>query len=272
MVLKRAFIFAGAKMFIVGLLIFAQAQAGTVFGNGGATEATQILNNTELMAIWQTGTMQLAELNSMLDNEITQTMQQIIMVENQIQDLMSIGDKVMGPYNQVVGALGKLQGLVSRGQSLSYTLQGLDQQFTNKYRGFGNYYGSGMTYADQYKGWSQATNDGIKSALEAQGLRAADFATEQATMDELNRLSSSATGTVSAVQAGNAIAAQQVVQLQKLQQLHMEQFDAYASYMAGQQANQDAEKEALMKFMNQGDGKIRKPGQSGFKQFGSNSF
>jgi P-type conjugative transfer protein TrbJ len=244
-------IFAPAKITLIALALTTPAQAGTVFGNGGATEVTQILNNSQLMAIWQTGTMQLAELNSMLDNEITQTMQQINMVQNQLQDLMSIGDKVMGPWNQISGALGKLQGAVSRGQALSYTLQNLDQQFMQKYQGFGNYTSGGSSYAAQYQGWSQATNDGIKSALEAQGLQASDFATEQSTMDQLNSMSSSANGTVSAVQAGNAIAAQQVVQLQKLRQLQMEQFNAYAGYLSGQQAKQDAEAEAMGRFMKQ---------------------
>lgn len=247
---RKKHFFAPAKITILALALTSPAQAGTVMGNGGATEVTQILNNTQLMAIWQNGTSQLAELSSMLDNEITQTMQQINMVQNQLQDLASIGDKVMAPYNQVSGALGKLQGLVSRGQSISYTLQNLDQQFMNKYRGFGNY-GSGGTYATQYKSWSETAMDGIKSALSAQGLQASDFATEQSTMDQLNSMSSSANGTVSAVQAGNAIAAQQVVQLQKLRQLQMEQFNAYASYLSGQQAKQDAETEAMGRFTTQ---------------------
>ncbi|MGZ4992659.1 MAG: P-type conjugative transfer protein TrbJ [Methylobacter sp.] len=259
-------IFAPAKITIMALALTSPVQAGTVMGNGGATEVTQILNNAQLMAIFQNGTSQLAQLSSMLDNEITQTAQQISMVQNQLQDLQSMGNTIMAPYNQVSGALGKLQGLVSRGQSLSYTLQNMDQQFGRMYPGFGNY-GSGGSYATQYQGWSQTSMDGIKGALEAQGLQASDFATEQSTMDQLNSMSSSANGTVSAVQAGNAIAAQQVVQLQKLRQLQMEQFNAYASYTAGQQAKQDAEKEALMKFMNQGNGTIRKPGESGFKKF-----
>jgi P-type conjugative transfer protein TrbJ len=259
-------IFAPAKISLVALVLSAQVQAGTVLGNGGATEVTQILNNAQLMAIFQNGTSQLAELSSMLDNEITQTMQQINMVQNQLQDLASIGNQVMAPYNQVSGALGKLQGLVSRGQSLSYTLQNVDQQFSRMYPGFGNY-GSGGSYATQYQGWSQTSMDGIKGALQAQGLQASDFATEQSTMDQLNSMSSSANGTVSAVQAGNAIAAQQVVQLQKLRQLQMEQFNAYASYTAGQQAKQDADLEAVQKFLKQGDGTVRKPGTSGFKTF-----
>jgi P-type conjugative transfer protein TrbJ len=242
--------FTPAKIAILALALTSPAQAGTVMGNGGATEVTQILNNAQLMAIFQNGTSQLAQLSSMLDNEITQTMQQISMVQNQLQDLASMGNQIMTPYNQVSGALGKLQGLVSRGQSLSYTLQNLDQQFSQLYPGFGNY-GSSGTYATQYKGWSQASMDGIKGALQAQGLQASDFATEQSTMDQLNSMSSSANGTVSAVQAGNAIAAQQVVQLQKLRQLQMEQFNAYAGYLSGQQAKQDAEAEAMGKFMQQ---------------------
>jgi|GEM_PF-623944 len=243
-------LFAPAKIFFIALALSQTTNAGTVLGNGGATEVTQILNNAQLMAIFQNGTSQLAELSSMLDNEITQTMQQINMVQNQLQDLASLGNSVMAPYNQVSGSLSKLQGLVSRGQSLSYTLQNLDQQFSQMYPGFGNY-GSSGTYATQYKGWSQASMDGIKGALQAQGLQASDFATEQATMDSLNSMSSSANGTVSAVQAGNAIAAQQVVQLQKLRQLQMEQFNAYAGYLSGQQAKQDAEAEAMGRFMKQ---------------------
>lgn len=255
-------IFAPAKISLVALVLSAPVNAG----GGSATELTQILNNVELGSIVSNGASQLSTLSNMLDNETMQTLKQIMMVQNQLQDLASIGGSVMGQWQQTSGALYKLQGLVARGQSLSYTLQNLDSTFGKKYPGFGNY-GSAGTYSNQYKGWSQTSMDGIKGALSAQGLQASNFATEQATMDSLNNLSSNANGTVSAVQAGNAIAAQQVDQLQKLRQLQMEQFNAYSGYMSGQQAKQDAGTEGLNSFMNQGNGTIRKPGQSGFKSF-----
>jgi len=259
----RQAIFAGAKICVSAVVFSSQVNASSVVG---ATEFTQIMNNVQLIGILQNGMSQLSTLSDMLDNEAVQTIKQIAMVQNQLQDLMSYGSAVTGQWSQAVGALSQLQGLVARGQALSYTLQNLDSTFIQKYPGFGNY-GAGGRYADQYQRWSQSSMDGIKGALEAQGLQASDFANEQITMNSLNNLSSSANGSVRAVQAGNAIAAQQVAQLQKLRQLQMEQFNAYAGYMSGQQANQDAEKEALNKFMNQGDGTIRKPGQSGFKSF-----
>jgi P-type conjugative transfer protein TrbJ len=258
----KRIIFAGAKIILAGSLVFSSEVKAFAY----ASEPTQIMNNVELIGIFENGAAQLSTLADMLDNEITQTMQQIMMVENQLRDLMSFGDVVMAPWSKVSGMLYKLQGLVSRGQALSYTLQNLDSEFMNRYRGFGNY-ATGGSYASQYKSWSQSSLDGIRAALQAQGLQAEDFESEQETMETLNNMSSSAEGTVRAVQAGNAIAAQQVAQLQKLRQLEMEQFNAYAGYMAGQQANQDAELEALQRFLNQGDGTVRKPRQSGFKGF-----
>jgi P-type conjugative transfer protein TrbJ len=257
----KRIIFAGAKIILAGSLVFSSEVKAFAY----ASEPTQIMNNVELIGIFENGAAQLSTLADMLDNEITQTMQQIMMVENQLRDLMSFGDVVMAPWSKVSGMLYKLQGLVSRGQSLSYTLQNLDSEFMQRYPGFG----AGITgnYTDRYKVWSQSSLDGIRAALQAVGLQASDFESEQETMETLNNLSSTAGGTVQAVQAGNAIAAQQVAQLQKLRQLEMEQFNAYAGYMAGQQANQDAELEALQRFLNQGDGTVRKPRQSSFKGF-----
>jgi len=258
----KRLIFAGAKIVLAGSLVF----SSEVHAFAYASEPTQIMNNVELIGIFENGAAQLSTLADMLDNEITQTMQQIMMVENQLRDLMSFGDVIMAPWSRVSGMLYKLQGLVSRGQSLSYTLQNLDTEFMNRYRGFGNF-ATGGSYASQYRGWSQSSLDGIRAALQAVGLQASDFESEQETMETLNNLSSTAGGTVQAVQAGNAIAAQQVGQLQKLRQLEMEQFNAYAGYMAGQQAKQDADLEAVRRFLDQGDGTVRKPNTSGFKGF-----
>jgi len=258
----RYVIFAGAKIVLAGSLVFSSEVKAFAY----ASEPTQIMNNIELISIFENGVSQLSTLSNVLDNEITQTTQQIMMVENQLRDLMSFGDVIMAPWAKVSGLLYKLQGLVSRGQSLSYTLENMDSVFMERYRGFGNF-ATGGSYASQYRSWSQSSLDGIRAALQAQGLQASDFESEQETMDSLNNLSSSAGGTVQAVQAGNAIAAQQVAQLQKLRQLEMEQFNAYAGYMAGQQAKQDADIEAVKRFLDQGDGTVRKPNTSGFKGF-----
>lgn len=254
---KWRVIFAGAKIFLAGSLVF----SSEVHAFAYASEPTQIMNNIELIGIFENGASELATLADVLDNEITQTTQQIMMVENQLRDLLSFGDVIMAPWNRVAGILFKLQGLVSRGQSLSYTLENMDSAFMQKYRGFGNLATAG-SYASQYRGWSQSSLDGIRAALQAVGLQASDFESEQETMETLNNLSSTAGGTVQAVQAGNAIAAQQVVQLQKLRQLEMEQFNAYAGYMAGQQAKQDADVEATRMFLRQGNGRVRAWGET----------
>lgn len=219
-----------AVLFILSLFLYSETSCATP---GDATEVTQIMNNAELVNILKNGYEQLKELSSVLDNEIIQTAKQIAMVQNQLQDLVSLAGADL-PFQQVSNNFLQVRQLVNRGMALSQTLQNLDQVFSDRYQPNG-----GGTYKQRYANWSGTTMDGVKSALQAQGLQNMRFDNELSVLQSLNSMSSNATGTVSVVQAGNGILLQLAQQLQGLRQMQMEQFNAYAGVMASEQASKD---------------------------------
>jgi P-type conjugative transfer protein TrbJ len=254
------------KMFLV--VVFCYLSINTSQASGlftGATEFTQILNNSELVSLVSQGGTQISKLSGILDNEITQTAKQIEEVQNQIRDLTGYS-KIMAVWTDVEASMIRINNLVNRGQAIAYTLSNIDTAFRQRFPDYGAAE-SLVNYSQQYRNWSTSTLNGISSALQYAGLQAKDFSTEAATIAKIKSLSNSADGTVKAVQAANMIAAQQVEQLQKLRVMQMEQFNAEANYMATQQKTKDSETEALRMFLKQGKGHIRNNTEDGFMGF-----
>lgn len=194
------------------------AFAGSVAGNGGATEVTQLLNNVELVG---------------------QTAQQIQMVQNQLTQLMNEAKNLTASPMQIWGQaqadLNQLAGLVQQGQSLSYAAQNIDQLFKQQFPGYSSTpAGANGGFSSKYQSWSRTALDSINSALNAAGMQASQFATERAAVQSIQGISAGSPGALQAIQAGNMIASSQVDQLQKLRQIMMSQQQAQASYMAYQ--------------------------------------
>lgn len=227
------------------------AFGGTVMGNGGATEVTQFANNIEMVS-------QTAQQIQMVQNQLTS-------LSNQAKNLTSSPQQIWG---QASGELQQLASLVAQGQSLSYTAGNIDQLFKQQYPGYGKSTTS-ANYTEQYQIWSQNSLGGINTALQAAGFQSRQFANEQAALDSIKGISAGSPGSLQAIQAGNMIASQQVSQLQKLRQLQMAQMQAQGNYLAGQQSKQDNDTEAVQTWMKQGNGKVRDWGQSGFVGFGT---
>ncbi len=96
----------------------------------------------------------------------------------------------------------------------------------NKYNGM-----SGTDYAKQSEIMRNQTSNAIYDAMTAQGL-VAQLGNDAANLNSLLAASSSADGVLTAIQVGNQIAALQVQQLMRLQQIIATSYRAEASYYA----------------------------------------
>ncbi|CAG9229929.1 Conjugative transfer protein TrbJ [Paraburkholderia tropica] len=187
--------------------LFAATSAPSFAGAvAGATEPTQILNNIQL---------------------VLQYAQQVTMVENQLKALASLPSQQWGSASQDLSALTQI---VSSGQTLSYTMQNIDQQFKQQYPG----YQSGTNYTSSYQQWGTNTLDNVRAALNAAGLQSSQFASERSALSAIQAMANSPTGQTQAIQAGTMIASQTVDQLQKLRQLMMAQMQSQDTYIAEQ--------------------------------------
>jgi P-type conjugative transfer protein TrbJ len=103
-----------------------------------------------------------------------------------------------------------------------------------------------MTATDwnnKYTEWSQEGSNNALNAVKGLGLQASQLSKDQDVMQQLQGMASSTQGRMQALQVANMIAAQNVAQIQKLQQLMMMQLQMQADYLAMQQ-DKEAAREA----------------------------
>jgi P-type conjugative transfer protein TrbJ len=196
------------------------ANAGTVAGNGGSTEVTQILNNFELLT-----------QSAQMYQEVQNTIQQVTMMQQQLKNLIAAPQMVWG---QVQADLQAVRQLVAKGQALGYALGNIDQVFAQKFPGYNGVAKRG-NYQQAAKEWVATSLDSVNSALSQAGMQADQFATEQSAIDSIQNIAAGSPGSLQIAQAGVMVAGQQVQQLQKLRQLFMAQMQAQNAFLASEQ-------------------------------------
>ncbi len=216
-----------SSLAVLILLVFVLSTSAKVHAGAGgyATEYTQLLNHVELI--------------NQYEEEVKQTLNQVVMIENQLNQYANMLTNTQGFPNEIWGNavqdLQLLQQAVAKGQALAYTFSNIDQAFGQRFKGYGYYSSANMSSGDisaKYNQWSQQTLDTCRSALSAANLQYQDFTTEHGTMQQLENASQSATGRMQALQVGNQIAGQLVAQMQKLRQLTMTQIELQSQYVA----------------------------------------
>lgn len=246
--------FSGSHRFIAaltiagGVLAPAPLKAGAVTGQ--ATEWTQLLNNTELIAL----TGQSAE---QIQNQITQITQLAEQIQNQLniyrnmlQNTAQLPSRIWG---QVENDLNELRSLVGQGRGIAFSMGNLDDILKSRFQSFSDFrtgLASGETFSSSYQQWSDTNRDTIAASLKAAGLTADQFSSEETTMEQLRSASESADGQMKALQIGHEIATQQVAQAQKLRGLVSQQVTMLGTWLQSEQASKDLAQTRREKFFN----------------------
>ena len=140
-----------------------------------------------------------------------------------------------GVWQSNQNLLTNLGDLINQQEGLSYTFQGLTQQFQQLYPGFNAASTAGVqspqTTAD-------TTLDTLNGALASAQAQAQNFQAEQATLQNLELKNQTAIGNLQAVQVSNEIALAQVQQVQLLRQLVMAEMNSQNVAAANQVNNQ----------------------------------
>lgn len=216
--------------------------AGSVAGTGGATEVTQILNNTELIAQYNKMVQQYQTQLQSLTNHIQQTQ---MMVQN-IQMLPA------ATWQRFTNDLLALKNIVQQGQAVSFAAANLDTQFANTYKGYANYQTSAAqtlpnrttSFTQQYQLLNTSTRDSVNGALKALNTQMNALTTDDSTMALLKAQSNSADGQLKVIQAANEIALHQTDTLKKLNYTLMTQASTQAQWISVQNEKETA-KDAL---------------------------
>jgi P-type conjugative transfer protein TrbJ len=131
--------------------------------------------------------------------------------------------------------LTNLGSLINQQEGLSYTAQGLTQQFQQLYPSFATASTSG---AQSPQATVDTTLNTLNGALASAQSQANNFANEQTALQSLELKNQTAVGNLQAVQVSNEIALAQVQQIQLLRQLVMAQMNAQNVAAASQVNNQ----------------------------------
>ena len=136
-----------------------------------------------------------------------------------------------GVWQSNQNLLTNLGGLISEQQGLSYTFQGLAQQFQQLYPGYNvtNTPGAQSPMAS-----ADTTLNTLNGALQSVQAQAENFQGEQAALQMLETKNQTAVGRLQAIQVSNEIALAQVQQVQMLRQLVMAEMNSQNTAAANQ--------------------------------------
>jgi len=138
-------------------------------------------------------------------------------------------------WNEFTQSVINLKHALEFGEGMSYTMANYDQEFSKLFKGYNHYLkqaqNGNIDFISTYKNLNRSTRDMANGALKSLGLQASDMQSDEATMQYLQKLSTSAVGQKAAIQAASQIALHQTHTLKKLQQTMMTQVNLQSQYM-----------------------------------------
>src|SRR6202035_2122764 len=131
---------------VVVVMAFGVRDASAGVAAGMATEWTQILNNVALVEQYSTQLQQAATQIQQFQTEVQRT-------QAMTQGLMN------GNFNfgLLASDLAAINGAVSYGNAMSYTMGNLDSEFQQRYPGYGGV--TPTNYSQQYQSWYNTNLD-----------------------------------------------------------------------------------------------------------------
>ena len=186
---------------------------------GGSSEFTQIANNVQLGLIYA--------------KEVSAYITQALQYKTQLQNLI---DNPFGLLGKDIGGLMNGVGqLMAAGKSIGSTMANIDKNFALKFK---NPLAGDL--ATKFTTWHETNTDTLQGALKSVGLHRDQFKTDAQAITALYNSASQVNGQLAATKVVAEIAAQQMIQLQSLQDLISAQNLATSTFMASQTSREEA--------------------------------
>ena len=204
------------------------ASAGNVY-TGFSSEVTQLAQfAADGVAYALDYVEQVAQYKKLVDTYQNQFTSYKLMLQN----IEQLSPRQWNEFSQNVI---KLKHALEFGEGMSYTMANYDQEFSKLFKGYDHYLTQAQNgnsdFIGTYGQLNKSTKDMTNAALKSLGLQASDMQSDEATMQYLQGLSTSASGQKSAIQAASQIALHQTHTLKKLQQTMMTQVNLQGQYM-----------------------------------------
>ena len=227
-----------------GLLVVSSYAGGGL--GGGATEFTQIANNSELVA-------QVGQLAEQINNQIT-------MINDMIRNTLALPNQlvgtVKGQISQVMQAYNQVQGVLNR-------LSNIDEEFYDTFysslSGATSSTGWTENYSKKYFELSEAIEKEAKKTVESLKVSADDITDSERILKDLMNNASSAGGRNAIQQASNEFLGFMSGELIKVRTLLAEQTKSYLDYAERQRSLEDAGNDLLRKNLDNWKEPTHKP-------------
>lgn len=219
------------------------ASAGNVY-TGFSSEVTQLAQfAADGVAYGLDYAQQLQQYANMVERYRNQFESYRLMLQN-------ISQLSPRQWNEFSQSVIQLKQALEFGEGMAYTMANYEQQFNQLFKGYDHYLQEAQNeridFINTYKQLNQSTQDMADGALRSLGLQALEMQSDEATMLQLQQLSTSAAGQKSAIQAASQIALHQTHTLKKLQQTVMTQVNLQGQYML-----ESSEKKAFQEAISQ---------------------
>jgi len=230
---KRIFI----SFIAASALTLSTANAGSVAGFAGASEVTQIANNSQLAAQYAKQVQQYATQIQQYQTQVNQFLNQVQSYQMMLANIERLPERYWQRFAQQTM---QLKNIMEQSGGMTYAAANYDQMFKKQFPTYKELLDSGkIDPTSTYRNLSEHTSETVKDALKQLNLTQADIEDDTTTMRELESLSQSAVGQKSAIQAASQIALHQTNTLKKLHQTLMMQANLQAQAIAKSNMEQD---------------------------------
>ena len=222
---KKIYVLAmSAALVMVSTSAFASGEVA------GATFPQQIIQEA-------TAVQQLAKQAQEVSTQISMYTNDIERYQNMVTNTLNMPAGTFAKiWNPLVGSIQKLSSIYSQAQALGYSGQNIGSQLAQEYQGAGN---SIQNLSSVYANWNQTTNTDMEDALQSQHLAAANFATQDSSMQTIQNAAQSAQGREQVAAAAVAAANVTTKSIQQLEQITMAGQDAVLAYQRQEKAQKN---------------------------------
>ena|GEM_PF-238333 len=207
---------------------------------GGATEFTQLMNNSELVAQVGQLSKQINNQITQITNQVTQITNQITMIQDMIHNTKGLPSQLFGNVNQIFS---RIKGVMNQTQGIAYTMMNLDDEMKNRFKSY-----SSMSQLKTTKDLQQEYRQIIDTQMETTRttLEAINVAWDQLekddtkTLEQLQNMAKSADGRNQIMQSTNQFLGFLSEESLKLRQLIMLQAQMTGVALEAERAKNDA--------------------------------
>ena len=206
---------------------------------GGATEVTQLMNNSELVA-------QVAQLAEQIQNQIT-------MIQDLIYNTLTIPDQL---FRDVKGIYSKVKGIIDTTKGLAYNLANMDEELKRRFKSYADLGSLSRVedFSSTYREIVGTQMETVRSTMEAIGVSFEELVNDDASaLKELQSKASSAEGRNELIQATNQLLGFMAEDAMKLRQLQMMQAQMAGTAYEAERARSDLSNKRLESFFKRGN-------------------